>query len=351
MSPKEKTANAEVQVFNLENLNPALLPELATFKEKQLKVAEENPFITIVDSATRELAKKHRTARKTARTDLEKQDKLISAKFNEAKSKAKSYIAELIDISYPGELKQQNEINRDEAELEAKRQEKARLEQQRIEGIKKVIDDYVQEWRTAMNIMSFESITQVSADFLESYTSFDLTVLQEFEALFPNKIEELTNYLSEKTELLVVAENSRLEKLKIEAEAKELQRQREEFEAKQKAVEAEQKRIADENLKISQENERKAKEIADAQAKLDAEKEISKAIVPEKVKEIKAEVKPIEPVQNIDSPAQVETTANICYDLPKEITWDTIAEDFKNSGEKSYSKWLKENYNVPTKIK
>ena len=350
-------------MFNLENLNPALLPELATFKEKQLKVAEENPFVAIVDSATRELAKKYRTARKTARTDLEKQDKLISAKFNEAKSKSKSYIAELIDISYPGELKQQNEINRDEAELDAKRKEKARLEQQRIEGIKKIIDDYVQEWKTAMNIMSFESITQVSADFLESYTSFDLTVLQEFEALFPNKIEELTNYLSEKTELLVVAENSRLEKLKIEEEAKELQRQREEFEAKQKAVEAEQKRIADENLKISQDNERKAKDIAEAQAKLDAEK----------VKEIKSEVKPIEPVQNIDSSAPVETTVNICSHLEGEIekvetstrwqclepplplgerpTWDTIAEDFKNSGEKSYSKWLKENYNVPTKIK
>lgn len=71
-------------------------------------------------------------------------------------------------------------------------------------------------------------------------------------------------------------------------------------------------------------------------------------------------------LQNIDSPAPVEPTANVCYDLQKEIkeiitdeyhvkvvleeTWDSIAEDFKNSGGKSYSKWLKDNYNVPTKI-
>ena len=90
MPPKVKTESTELQVFNLENLNPALLPELATFKEIQLKVVAENPFIAITDVASRELAKKHRTALKTARTDLEKQDKLISSKFNEAKTKAKN---------------------------------------------------------------------------------------------------------------------------------------------------------------------------------------------------------------------------------------------------------------------
>jgi hypothetical protein len=32
-------------------MNPALLPELATFKEIQLKVVEDNPFIAITDVA------------------------------------------------------------------------------------------------------------------------------------------------------------------------------------------------------------------------------------------------------------------------------------------------------------
>ena len=142
MPPKVKeTAIAEVQVFSLDNLNPALLPELATFKESQLKVVEDNPFVVITDVASRELAKKYRTARVSARTALQGQDKLISSKFNDAKTKAKSYITELINISLPGELKQQEEISRDEVEAELKRQAKALLERYRIDNIKKELED------------------------------------------------------------------------------------------------------------------------------------------------------------------------------------------------------------------
>jgi hypothetical protein len=35
------------------------------------------------------------------------------------------------------------------------------LEQLRIDGIKKTIDDYVSEWKTAFNVMSFGSIDEV----------------------------------------------------------------------------------------------------------------------------------------------------------------------------------------------
>lgn len=378
MPPKVKE---ELQVFSLDNLNPSLLPELATFKGIQLKVVQDNPFVIIVDSASRELAKKHRTARKTARTDLEKQDKLISSKFNDAKTKAKSYIAELIDISLPGEKQQQEEIDRDEVEAEAKRQEKARLEQHRIDNIKKELEDYVAEWKTTFGIMSFETIEQVGADFLESYTTYDLTVLEEFEPLFPKKIEELTNALNFHTACLVEEENTRLEKERMQAEAKKLAEEKAEFEAKQKAVEAENKRIQDEivaeqnkiaaeNFRISQENEKKSKELAEAIAKLDAEKKQKEQEEADRIAELNA--------TEISVP--IETTANVCVSLdaekPKNLidhlmpiehamniaelklmqssdvisTWDSIAQDFTNSGGKSYSKWLKENYNVPTKI-
>ncbi len=435
MPPKEKQ---ELQVFSLDNLNPALLPELATFKQSQLQVVQDNPFIVITDTASRDLAKKYRTARVSARTALQAQDKLISSKFNDAKTKAKSYIAELIDISLPGEKLQQEEIDRDEAEAEAKRQEKARLEQLRIDNIKRELEDYVAQWKVAFNIMSFESIEKVSADFLESYTTYDLTVLEEFDALFPAKIEELTQYLSNKTYSLTEAENARLEKERIEAESKKLAEEKAEFEAKQKAIEAEnqrkqneiiaeQNRIAAENFKISQENERKSKELAEAIAKLDADKKQKEQEEADKLAELNA--------KEISAP--VESTVNVCYDLPKDIYpgiregkiykgnvlldivepdstginhlsilsqesiehllkstvsvcnslddetsdgytkvgivehmfpkstpkwipeeeietpfhyWDSIAEDFKNSGGKSYSKWLKDNYNVPTKI-
>ena len=411
MPPKVKE---EIQVFSLDNLNPSLLPELATFKESQLKVVQDNPFVVITDSASRDLAKKHRTARKTARTDLEKQDKLISSKFNDAKTKAKSYIAELIHISLPGEKLQQEEIDRDEAEAEAKRQEKARLEQQRIDNIKKELEDYVAEWKTAFSIMSFETIEQVGADFLESYTTYDLTVLEEFESLFPKEIDDLTSILNNYTMHLTNAENARLEKLRLEEEAKELAIMKAELEAEKKRAadveakakaerEAFEKEKADfaEAMAIKKEEEKKviyeirrsrleelgvnysdehdtfwlnenadyillASEVSDwgtlefeetftevkniIQDAKDVAKKLIETPSPETIKGIEVEDKAIEFIQTIDSSAPVESTANVCCDLPKEPTWDSIANDFKNSGGKSYSKWLKENYNVPTKI-
>ena len=378
MPPKVKeTAIAEVQVFSLDNLNPALLPELATFKEIQLKVVEDNPFVVITDTASRDLAKKYRTARVSARTALQGQDKLISSKFNDAKTKAKSYIAELIAYTQPGELEQQKEIDRDEAEAEFKRQEKARLEQQRIDNIKKELEDYVAQWKADFNIMSFESIEKVFADFLESYTTYDLTVLEEFEPLFPSKIEELTQYLYSKTYSLTEAENTRLEKDRMEAEAKKFAEEKAEFEAKQKAIEAEnqrkqleimahQNRIVAENFKISQENERKSKELTEAIAKLDADKkqkeqEEADRIAEINVKEISAQVKPTVNVCNdLKGYSKGETITDFSTNLaeypfaPNESfevpTWNSIAEDFNNSGAKSYSKWLKDNYNVPTKL-
>jgi hypothetical protein len=383
MPPKVKQESTELQVFNLDNLNPALLPELATFKEKQLQVVQDNPFVVITDAASRDLAKKYRTARVSARTALQAQDKLISSKFNEAKTKAKTYIAELIAYTLPGELEQQKEIDRDEAEAEAKRQEKARIEQQRIDNIKKEIEDYVSKWKSNFGNMTFETIEQVGADFLESYTTYDLTVLEEFESLFPNKVDELSNILSYHTTTLTEKENARVEKERMEAEAKKLAEEKAEFEAKQKAIEAENKKkqdeiiaeqnkIAAENFKISQENERKSKELAEAIAKLDAEKKQKEQEEADRLAELNA----------VEISEPIETTANVCNDLPKEIypgvvrgrifsgntvndltehpltinesfeatTWDSIESDFKNSGSKSYSKWLKDNYNVPTKL-
>lgn len=377
MPPKVKE---ELQVFSLDNLNPALLPELATFKESQLKVVEDNPFVVITDTASRDLAKKYRTARVSARTALQGQDKLISSKFNEAKTKAKTYIAELIAYTQPGEIEQQKEIDRDEAEAEFKRQEKARVEQQRIDNIKKELEDYEAQWKNAFGNMTFDSIEKLGADFLDSYTTYDLTVLEEFESFFPKKVEELTNILSYHTTALTEKENARLEKERMEAEAKKFAEEKAEFEAKQRAIlaenkriqyelVAEQNRIAAENFRISQENERKSKEIAEAIAKLNADKKQKEQEEADKLAELNAiEVIETPIAEKVEVPevlVPVEPTANVCmslkteeitesifstyYDLPKS-TWDSIADDFKNSGGKSYSKWLKDNYNVPTKI-
>lgn len=388
MPPKEKT---ELQVFNLEKFSIAQLPEFQAKKEEISSVIELNPIVIITDSSTYELAKKSRTAVKSLRTGLEKEQA-------DVKRKIKKNILDVVDNEYEllvsdvkkQEASRQDPITTYEAEIEAKRQEKARLEQQRIDNIKKEIEDYVAEWKTAFGIMSFETINQVGGDFLESYTSYDLTVLEEFESLFPSKVEELTNILSYHTTALTEKENARLGKERMEAEAKKFAQEKAEFEAKQKAVEAENKRkqdeiiaeqnrIAAENFKISQENERKSKEIAEAIAKLDADKKQKEQEEADKLAELNA----IEVIENpiakkVEVPevlAPIEPTANVCsnlkgyskgetnYDFSKNLaeypltpeesfeapTWDSIANDFKNSGGKSYSKWLKDNYNVPTK--
>lgn len=368
MPPKAKTESTELQVFNLENLNPALLPELATFKEIQLQVVAENPFVAIVDTTTRELAKKYRTALKTARTDLEKQDKLISSKFNEAKTKAKSYIAELIDYTLPGELEQQKEIVRDEAVLEEKRQEKARIEQQRVDNIKKEIEDYYSTWNNAITNLKFEYIKTVSGDFLESYTSFDTAILEEFETLFPAKVEELNRLLSSKTELLNEAENARVEKLRLEEEAKLIAIQKAELAAQQKiADEAEAKAKKEredfekEKLAFQLEVAKKLElEKAELEAKKLAEEktlEVSystskttQPITPEIIEILEANL----PTVNVCTSEEIKNftviDAEIVSKKPTETTWDDIASEFKSSGHKSYSVWLKSNYNVPTKL-
>jgi hypothetical protein len=419
MPPKAKELKevTAVQVFNLDNMNPALLPELATFKEIQLKVVEDNPFIAITDVASRDLAKKYRTARVSARTSLQGQDKLISAKFNEAKTKAKGYIAELIAYTQPGELEQQTEIDRDESVLEAKRQEKARLEQTRIDNIKKELYDYVTKWKSAFNNMEFDSIEEVGSIFLESYTGYDLTVLEEFEALFPSKVEELTQYLTEKAVSLTNEEIGRVEKIRLENEAK-LARERNELQSlRLKELlpfnsfgadvdmatlwvlsETEYKCILDkkkEIFTIDQENKIEAKKLADeaeakakaereafekekadfaakqaeaakqAQAQTEAIKAMHEAILPpapEAIKVIDAEILvPEIPTVNVCSPIMEfegptkdnPSNMRITPLTPEECfapTWKSIQEDFKTSGQKSYSKFLVDNYNVPTKL-
>lgn len=394
MSSKQKEIPTELQVFSLDNLNPALLPELSSFKEAQLLVVKENPFVAITDAASRDLAKKHRTARVSARTTLQNQDKLISSKFNDAKTKAKAYIAELIAYTKPGEDEQQAEIDRDELVLEEKRNEKARLEKERIENINKELESYFVDCKLAFNLMTFETIDKVGADFLESYTTYDTTILQEFESLFPSKVEELTKILMDKRVSLTEAENARLAKLKFEEEAKKLAEERAIFETKQKeAAEAELKAKAEKDKlekekaefeakqkAFDAENDRKAQEFIDAMAKLKADKKVSEEesiVLPETLKGIEVEEKSIELIQNVDSSVPENTTVNVCTDLPKDIspdlregkiftgdglvpliskeifitpTWKTIQEEFKASGEKSYSVWLEKNYTVPSKI-
>lgn len=411
MSSEEK----KVALLNLEKFSVAQLPELQGKKEEINAIIEANPIVEITDNATYELAKKSRTAVKTLRTGLEKEQK-------DVKRKIKEHILDVVDTEYSTlvtnvkqeETNRQDPITAYETKKEEERLKKELLEKQRIDTIKTTIDNYVAEWKTLFNNMSFETIQNVSAGFYESYTNYDLTVLQEFEALFPAKIEELTQYLFEKTTALTTAENARLEKLKLEEEAKKLAEEKAIFEAKQKEAadaeakaKAEREKLENDKAEFAKQQEEANKksayqikvdnrinQLTDLELKFDFQStfvgfdffidvldiktydddkwdalilsiENKKASPsPETLKGIEVEEKALELVQDTiltttEEPviaAPENTTVNVCTILeqapetPQIITWDTIIEDFKTSGEKSYSAWLKNNYNVPTRI-
>ncbi len=475
----KKSKKALVPVLDLEKFSVSQLPEYRTKKEDIKNIIELNPIVEIIDNATYESAKKSRTAVKTLRTGLEKEQ-------SDVKRKIKTHILEVVDKEYDllvlgvkkEEASRQDPITAYETLLEEKRTEKARLEKERIDNIKLELDKYSDEWKDAFNLMTFQTIDNIGNNFVESYTTYDTAILEEFESLFPTKVEELTKVLADKVKLLTDAENARIEKEQKDLELKRtreliaagfsfdgnnyfvsdfkrldmgtiLRLSGEDFESilsagkvelarlakiesdklekleeeKEAIYEIRKNRLLELGLKYSDEhdtiyvdadsdfillcseikeesaiefektiaeskqafqdfNAEPIPEVVEAVIMVDgySTSENTPALLPETIKGIEVEEKAIELIENVDSSAPANTTVNVCYDLPKDIspglredkiftgntvpkdlaslipksfvapTWKTIQEEFKASGEKSYSLWLKNNYNVPTKI-
>ncbi len=465
MPPKEKT-----ELLNLEKFSVAQLPELQGKKEEIKAIIEANPIVKIVDTETYEFMKKSRTAVKTLRTGTEKEKVSVKQRIKEKilDRVDNEYVSIISDIKKEEDLRQA-EVTLWEDEIERKRNEKIRIEQERIEGIKKILSDYSDEWKGKFTNLAFADIETVSNEFYESYTMFDATVLKEFEPLFPKKIEELTELLNLKTNSLTEAENARLEKEEFEKQKLDLKRKEEikdsidvfystwdrkilalsdsnylaalkefnetpdadyqEFqddfaERKERLKQSfiDKRAFLDMSKKLKQEEEKalREKEIADRrQAEIDAEQqklaqekadfELVKKEQEEKsayqlkvdgridqlielglkfdfqdtfvghnffvaVLDIKTyddekwaklvsdiETKRSTPVEEVIEPVNESLVEKLIpivekqnladlKEAQKEDSWDNIFNDFKLSGEKSLSAWLKTNYNVPTKI-
>jgi len=288
-----------------------------------------------------------------------------------------------------------------------RRLEKIRLEQERVDGIKKILSDYSDEWKGKFTNLVFADIETVSSEFYESYTNFDATVLKEFEPLFPKKVEELTEVLNLKTNSLTESENTRLEKIRLANEAEELARKNAEIEAKQEAIrkseavaQSERDKFAKEkaNFELEKQKEQKKSEhqlkvdgriqqLVELGLKFDFQdtfvghdffvavldiktyddekwvKLISKieTKISTPVEEVIPEVVDVKNIEVVTEPVNeslveklipIEDKQNLAdlKEMQKEASWDNIFNDFKLSGEKSLSAWLKTNYNVPTKI-
>ena len=212
-----KTQKQELAVIDFTQFSVAQLPELKDKKQEIALVIETNPIVEIVDTTTYESAKKSRTAVKTLRTSLEKEQK-------DVKKRIKEHVLDVVDREYDtivsgvkiAEQLRQSPIDTWEEKKEQERQEKLRLEQERIDGIKTKISDYVSSWKDAFDLMKVDKVQEVSENFHESNKTFDKISLQEFDVLFDREVLMLSELLDSKIKTLLEQEQIRIENLLIQ---------------------------------------------------------------------------------------------------------------------------------------
>lgn len=277
------TAVAEVQVIDLDNLEANLLPELQGWREKQLAIVNDNPYVAIEDNSTYEEAKKARTALVTARTDVQKQEKTIASKLKAFRTKVSEASQELIDITLPHEEKQQDEVRRYEAIKEAEKAEKERIEQERKDKILSGIDAFYQSWKQKISQMTFDQRGDVGTAFETQAQEFSEKELEEFEMDFAEKKNLLEKQLDERVAFLTEQEEARVERERLAEERAAFEKQQAEARAQ---AEKEAKAKAEQEAK-----EREAREAAEAKAK--AEREAAEEKLRKEREELEAEKKRI----------------------------------------------------------
>ena len=219
-----KTKTTEVALIDLDAIDVNKLPELADFKSRGSKLVKECKFVKIEDNSTYDQAKKHRTALRSFRTEVQKQEKTIKDKLNSFKSRVVDASNLLIGITQEAENKQQEEVTRWEDIKEQERLEKARLEQERIDGIKKSIGEFRQKWEDKVSELVFETIEDIKCKYSDEVKEFDRIGLDEFEVLFDDSVDYLDKLLTSKISTLEEQEQIRVDNLLIEEKNAEQKR-------------------------------------------------------------------------------------------------------------------------------
>ena len=169
-----KAQKQELAVIDFTQFSVAQLPELQGKKEEIASIIEANPIVEIVDNATYESAKKSRTAVRTLRTSLESEQKTV-------KKKIKEHVLDVVDKEYDililgvkaSEQSRQEPIDVWEAKKEEERKEKARLEQERIDGIKAKINEFKQNWESKIFELVFNNCQSLKEDLAITENEFD----------------------------------------------------------------------------------------------------------------------------------------------------------------------------------
>lgn len=284
---------AEPLEFNLETLEVSTLPELQGWKEKQEALVKSTPFVAIIDNKTYEEAKKARTVLVSARTTIEKQEKLIASKLKDFRTKVGDFSNELILITLQHEEKQQEEVRRYEALKDAERAAKEKADQERKDAIMAKIEAIYQTAKSKIDNLQFGGIDALTKDFEENLFKTEVAQFEEFELQFASKVNLIRQQLSEKSIILIEKEDQRIasEKLtkeRAEFEAEKIAKEKAEKEDREKR-EAEQKAIDEANAKKQAELDAKEKSLAEEEAKRKAAADAEEKAKAEKLAKEKAE--------------------------------------------------------------
>lgn len=234
------------------------LEDLAEYKQaeaKQHEIVKTNHFVACNDHASYTQAKAHRTALVKARTDLKKGEKAINSKLNDFKSQVKAKTEELISITEPHEIKQQEEVKAYEAAKEAEREAKRKAELERIQKHKDAIAAFRAKFSASVKAATLNTIDGVIQDLHE--TTLDV---EEFAEEFRTVKIELKESAKERNADLQEQEEIRKQ---AEAERKRLDEERKALEAQRKKQEADERKIAEQ--RAQEEKERKEREAIEAE--------------------------------------------------------------------------------------
>lgn len=268
------------------------LPAYKGVKEKQQQLVSENPFIKIEDWKTLKIAKERRTALKSGRVQLQKDEKLIASELASFRNLIKTETETLILITKEAEDKQQFEIDEFEAAKQREKEEAERKRLHEIEKIKTEILSFKNIYESRINDATLVTIAEVLEDIENNiFDAGDLQINYDLTK------EELISKCNERLEALKKEEKNRqlmiaLEKQKEEQRKKEAELKAKEAEIKRKEAEREAKiKAREEALKAKEraieEAERKAIEAKELKAKEEAEKakkQRQEALAPDKEK-------------------------------------------------------------------
>lgn len=206
---------------SLESFNVKALKEIQGKEAEINEVIKNNPFIAISDNKTYEEGKKRRTALRTCRTSLEKEETSIldnvKKHITEPVKKIYSDFALIID---PAEKTQQEEVKRYEDLKEKEKQEKLRQEEERKNKLKQRIDFFFRHYSILINELKFENLP-FKIGFEINKESYEPETFEDFQDVFEHKLESLNVLLENKTKSLNELENIRIENERLENERKE----------------------------------------------------------------------------------------------------------------------------------